>query len=258
MQDSGSTSQFVKGRAMVLILFILALAGTSLGEPVSTNVTATVTLKDNTAVTGQILQPSLTFHTKEGRLEIKLEGIKSFGDGRLLLRDGTILSGKLKEDLSIVKEDGTPSILKGRKIVSIVIKDIPAETVTKELVETPKSGKREDKELKSLTREGGYVETGKVPPPPPPPNYIRIFKDASSDTTSYWGSPYYPVPPYIPGPYGGYGTPSGGYPSSDMYGIPSRLTPPQGRAGSAVIGEEIKNKSVEELEGLRWEDVLKE
>lgn len=166
MQDSSSTSQFVKGRAMVLILFILALAGTSLGEPASTNVTATVTLKDNTAVTGQILQPALTFHTKEGRLEIRFEDVKSFGQGKLQLRDGSILSGKLKEDLSIVKEDGTPSVLKGRKIVSIVIKDIPAETGTKEFVETPRSGKREEGEQKSLTGEEGYVETGKGPPPP--------------------------------------------------------------------------------------------
>lgn len=218
-----------------LILFILFFADVTQGTQVKP-IEATVVLKEGSKVTGHLLPrfkddttglfplPFLTFRIGAEIREINLWSIKSFDDGKLRLRDGSILSGELNEDVLIMDRKGTVSVMKKHDIASITILDEYTSRKT-----------NEDKPAKEP------AEVKKFPPPPPPPNYTEIFKDAFKDNTYNQGG-FYPgyrpiFTPEVPVDKGRFNIP--GPSMEDIFGrlkevtkpVPPEITDPFGNYG---------------------------
>lgn len=101
---------------------------------------AKITLKNGEVVVGEIKQEKVSFQAKIGNIEIKSKEIVSFKEGKLKLRDGTIISGAFGGVLCIISTDwgGEISVnVKEIMEISSEQKQVPEKQKMKETPYTP-------------------------------------------------------------------------------------------------------------------------
>lgn len=99
---------------------------------------AKITLKNGEVVVGEIKQEKVPFQAKIGNIEIKAQEIVSFKEGKLKLRDGTIISGAFGGALCTITTDwGGEISVKEIMEISSEQKQVPEKQKMKETPYTP-------------------------------------------------------------------------------------------------------------------------
>lgn len=135
---------------------------------------AQITLKNGDVIIGEIKQEKVPFQAKIGNIKIKAKEIESFKEGKLQLKDGTIIVGDLGGDsLNISTSWGGEISVNAKEIAEIFCEQEPVTSVKQKVKDTPhippKPATETYKEVAPYkppaTTQPSWGSGGDIPPP---------------------------------------------------------------------------------------------